>query len=158
MIINKREKPKLEIGYKNSSGDVTYYADKDARRELKNLSEAILNIAQGNSDINISVESVKDDIKNIYKEIDKLSLTGGVPKQLNTLTNEVKSEQISMNGDVKEMYLYIDNNSKPSKVSVEELGRIHNKLTPLVRTVDDTEELQKVSEGEYVFNNIEKGE
>lgn len=149
MTIDKKEKKNLEIGYINSEGSEVYYADKAARQKLKKIEGALLNIQD-------SVETVsllKDSVKKLESKVNSITSTDAVPKNLNTLTNEVTADQINM--FTKSIYLYVDNHtdnlSKPGKVNIIELGKIHNKLTPLVKTIDDKTQLSTIDEGEYIY-------
>lgn len=149
MNIDKKQPKTLEIGYINSSGESIYYADKDARKRLSAVEGNIIDLQQTANEVVL----LADSIKNIENKVNSITRTDAVPKNLELLTAEIKSEQINMS--MKDIYLYADNHessrSIPSKVNIIELGKIHNKLTPLVKTIDNEKDLTNVTEGEYIY-------
>lgn len=156
-MIDKIEKKKVtlvEIGYEKD-GEQVYYADKYARDNLKTLKQEVLNL---NGKEMVLVTKVED----LENRVNALTATTNcVPKDLNKLTNEVKSEQINMKE--KDLYLYVndcrDGENKASKVNIIELGKIHNKLTPLVRTIDTESAFDMIKgnlqDGEYIYKSAE---
>lgn len=159
--IDKKPKKLLEIGYTNSNNEEVYYADSAAREKINKINNSLKELNQNILDLNSKELTLISKVENLETRVNELtSTTNCVPKELkglNTLTNEITQEQISM--DKKDIFLYVDNNSKPSKVSVIELGKIHNKLTPLVRTVDTDNAFNIIKDdlqdGEYIYKSAE---
>lgn len=147
MTINNKEKKTLEIGYVNSNGESVYYGDKGARKKLATLESTLINIQESVEGVNLLAK----DVKELEAKVNSITKTenDSVPKKLNTLTNELKHDQISM--FTKDIYLYIDNQETPSKVNIIDLGKIHNKLTPLVKTIENEKQLSTIDEGEYIY-------